>query len=117
MEFSGFEGNDETWYPLDIATTDYAYQGTPSQYSGEASWIAAGVGAWQGAYAWIITNNAWESGSSDNLILQLVQSNTSGNNAWMHLPGGATRISVAPNSGAPWITNAEGVGFIGSAPQ
>ena len=106
-------GSGGSWYPLDIATTDNLSQ--YSSYNGQAIWIAAGNNAYGGtyaAYAWIITSTPWEYGSSDDMILELVESNTSANNVWMQLPGGATQISAAPYDGSPWVTNAEGVGFV-----
>jgi predicted ABC-type ATPase len=37
----------------------------------------------------------WVTGSSDNMIVQLVQSNQVSNSVWMQLPGGAVSVSVS----------------------
>jgi hypothetical protein len=100
-----------TWSTIAIPTTDDNY-GT--SYTGQANWIAAGPEGALEAWGYIVTTTPWTGGSSDDMIVELAQSDSVGDNAFMQLPGGAVQISAAPGTGHPRAVNAEHVGFVGN---
>jgi hypothetical protein len=98
-----------TWDTLAIPTTDGNY---PSTYTGQAKWIAAAPAGALEVQGYIITTTPWTGTSSDDMILQIAQSDSPTDNAFMQLPGGAVRVSAAPGTGRAWVISAGYTAFV-----
>jgi hypothetical protein len=80
------------------------WQPVSSSTSPTMSWIAAGPGN----VLWGIGTVPWSPGSPDMTIYS-----SYGANSWTQQPGGAVRISAAPDTGTPWVVNTAGTVFFG----
>jgi hypothetical protein len=104
-----YNSSNNTWGVLSIPITDV----NNLSYNGQAKWVAAAPAAPLEVYGFVIANAPWTGGSSDDMILQILQSNSISDSAFSQVPSGAVQVSVAPGTGNPWTTSAENVGYVG----